>query len=72
MTSERPRGAEKQPDPDTSARRPYSSPQLELVGDIFDIVLGGSPGTLDSGDSGTKRFPGAGPPPFSLPPGSVK
>ncbi len=50
------------------AKRAYSPPKLELIGDIADIVLGGSPGPLDSGDAGTKRPFGVSIAPFIRPP----
>jgi len=52
-------------------RKAYTPPKLELVGDVFDLVLGGSPGTGDSGPGFFTHLP-PGVSPFSPPPGSLK
>lgn len=41
-------------------RADYSAPALRELGDVRDLTLGSSPGTGDSGGSGTFRTP---PPP---------
>jgi hypothetical protein len=39
-------------------RKPYKSPRLEVLGDVRDITLGGSPGVGDSGGTGAvQRHP---------------
>jgi hypothetical protein len=35
--------------PGASRRKPYTTPHLEVFGDIRDVTLGGSPGIGDSG-----------------------
>jgi hypothetical protein len=42
------------------ARRPYSRPLATIQGDIRTLTLGGSPGSLDSGNAGTQQPPGGG------------
>jgi hypothetical protein len=39
-------------------RKPYRKPQLEELGDLRTLTLGGSPGLNDSGSSTTRRPPG--------------
>jgi len=36
-------------------RRPYTKPRLEVYGNVRDLTHGGSPGTGDSGNPGTRR-----------------
>jgi hypothetical protein len=57
-----------EPQAGSATKKAYEPPRLELIGDIFDLVLGGSPGTGDSGNPFTHRFP-SGAPPFGPPPG---
>lgn len=40
----------------TTEREPYLPPRLQLLGDLRDLTLGGSPGTGDSGNAGTQQF----------------
>jgi hypothetical protein len=40
------------------ARKPYRKPQLDALGDLRSLTLGGSPGAGDSGSSGTRKWPG--------------
>ena len=40
---------------DTDARASYVAPELRDLGDVRDLTLGASPGTGDSGGSGTHR-----------------
>ena len=44
-------------EPKVTARRPYSAPVLEGLGDIRDLTMGGSPGTGDSGAGVYTEFP---------------
>jgi hypothetical protein len=37
--------------------RPYSPPRLEVLGDVRDLTLGGSPGVGDSGNPLTRKPP---------------
>ena len=39
------------------SRRAYQRPQLEVLGDIRDLTLGGSPGIGDSGNPGNFKPP---------------
>ncbi len=38
----------------SGGKRRYQAPRLTAYGDVRSLTLGGSPGPLDSGDSGTK------------------
>jgi hypothetical protein len=38
-----------------AARLPYCEPQLELLGDLRALCLGGSPGVQDSGSSRIRK-----------------
>lgn len=38
-------------------RRSYACPRLEVLGDIRDLTLGGTPGTGDSGNPGLEDPP---------------
>ena len=51
-------------------RKPYRKPQLEELGDLRTLTLGGSPGTGDSGGGMFSEFPPgvhSMPPPGSYP-----
>lgn len=37
-------------------RKSYSPPRILVDGDVRSFVLGGSPGTLDSGSPGLQKF----------------
>jgi hypothetical protein len=39
-------------------RANYVAPDLRDLGDVRDLTLGGSPGNLDSGNSGIEQPPG--------------
>jgi hypothetical protein len=39
-------------------RADYVAPDLRDLGDVRDLTLGGSPGNLDSGNSGVEQPPG--------------
>ena len=41
----------------TGARRPYRPPRIEVVGEVYELTLGGSAGINDSGDPNT-AYPG--------------
>ena len=43
----------------TRARKPYSPPSILHEGDVRGVVLGGSPGTGDSGAPGTQMGSGS-------------
>ena len=49
------------------ARKPYHKPELEILGDLRSLTLGGSPGTGDSGGSTVYKFPGGMPQPGGWP-----
>ena len=36
-------------------RKPYSKPQLEMLGDLRNLTLGGSPGSGDSSNAGVQN-----------------
>jgi len=42
-------------------RKPYSKPQLEILGDLRNLTLGGSPGSGDSSNAGVQNPPKLGP-----------
>jgi hypothetical protein len=43
--------------PNMPVKLPYEAPQLQLLGDVRDLTLGGTDGTGDSGpNAGTQRF----------------
>ena len=48
-------------------RKPYRKPQLEILGDLRTLTLGGSPGLNDSGSEFTRKPPPAPTPGFPLP-----
>jgi hypothetical protein len=41
-------------------RKPYRKPQLQVLGDLRTLTLGGSPGIGESGAGGYPEFPGPG------------
>ena len=44
---------------DRQDKKLYISPDLKLLGNLSAVTLGGTIGTLDTGDSGTKRPEGS-------------
>ena len=48
-------------------RKPYRKPQLEVLGDLRTLTLGGSPGLNDSGGDTTHKLPGTMPQPVGFP-----
>ena len=51
---------------DKKSRKPYRKPQLEVLGDLRSLTLGGSPGIGESG--GSSRFVRVGlPQPIGIP-----
>jgi hypothetical protein len=44
-------------DEPSGPRRPYKSPRIEILGDVRDVTLGGSPGPGDSNGIGTNLNP---------------
>jgi hypothetical protein len=42
--------------PPACVRKPYTPPRLQLLGDIRDLTMGGSPGVGDSGAT-SPQFP---------------
>ena len=47
-----------EPPREQKPRRPYRAPRLEVLGDVRDLTLGGSPGVGDSGDPFNFEPPG--------------
>ena len=43
-------------------RKAYCKPELNVLGDLRSLTLGGSPGFLDSGSESTRQPPGPPPP----------
>lgn len=41
----------------SKTRRPYATPRVEILGDVRDVTLGGSPGPGDSNGIGTNQNP---------------
>ena len=50
------------------SRKKYHKPQLQELGDLRTLTLGGSPGLLDSGSSTIRKPPGSLPQPDMFPP----
>lgn len=58
MTSDGAAAQPEHPEREEAARRPYSPPRLEALGDLRELTLGPSPGIGDSLDPGTRKTPG--------------
>lgn len=43
---------------EASRRKQYQKPQLEELGDLRTLTMGGSPGVMDSGSKETRKPPG--------------
>ena len=56
MATER-RAANQDGEP-TPRRLPYTRPHIEILGDVRDLTLGGTPGIGDSGDPLNRQPPG--------------
>ena len=57
MATER-RAANQDGEPTTPRRLPYTRPHIEVLGDVHDLTLGGTPGIGDSGDPLNRQPPG--------------